>query len=37
MEFAISAENAFERAKAIADPSLDLILSNINMPGMTGA
>jgi len=36
MEFAISAEDALEHAKAIADPSLILILSDINMPGMTG-
>jgi len=36
MEFAISAEDALEHAKAIADPSLTLILSDINMPGMTG-
>jgi CheY-like chemotaxis protein len=36
MEFADSAVAALERAKAIADPSLILILSDINMPGMTG-
>jgi CheY-like chemotaxis protein len=36
MEFANSAPEALERAKAIADPLLILILSDINMPGMTG-
>ena len=36
MEFATSAPEALERAKSIADPSLVLILSDINMPGMTG-
>jgi CheY-like chemotaxis protein len=36
MEFALSALAALERVKAIADPSLILILSDINMPGMTG-
>jgi CheY-like chemotaxis protein len=36
MEFANSATNALERAKTIPDPSLILILSDINMPGMTG-
>jgi CheY-like chemotaxis protein len=36
MEFATSAPEALERAKAIADPSLSLILSDINMPGMSG-
>ena len=34
--FATSAPEALERAKSIADPSLVLILSDINMPGMTG-
>src|SRR5215813_2311607 len=34
MEFAASAPEALERAKAIADPML--ILSDINMPGMSG-
>ena len=34
MEFAASAPEALERAKAIADPLL--ILSDINMPGMSG-
>ena len=36
MEFAMSAPEALERIRAIADPSLILILSDINMPGMTG-
>jgi CheY-like chemotaxis protein len=36
MEFATSAPEALERAKTIADPALILILSDINMPGMTG-
>ena len=36
MEFALSAAAALERVKAIPDPSLILILSDINMPGMTG-
>ena len=36
MEFATSASEALERAKTIADPSLILILSDINMPGMSG-
>ena len=36
MEFAASAPEALERAKTIADPSLILILSDINMPGMSG-
>ena len=36
MEFAASAPEALERAKTIADPLLILILSDINMPGMTG-
>jgi CheY-like chemotaxis protein len=36
MEFAISASIALERIRAIADPSLILILSDINMPGMSG-
>jgi CheY-like chemotaxis protein len=36
MEFALSAAAALDRVKAIADPSLILILSDINMPGMTG-
>jgi CheY-like chemotaxis protein len=36
MEFANSALSALERAKTIPDPSLILILSDINMPGMSG-
>jgi len=36
MEFAMSAPAALERVKAIPDPSLILILSDINMPGMSG-
>ena len=36
MEFALSAPAALEQVKAIHDPSLILILSDINMPGMTG-
>ena len=36
MEFAASAREALERAKTIADPMLVLILSDINMPGMSG-
>ena len=36
MEFAASATQALERAKTIPDPSLILILSDINMPGMSG-
>jgi CheY-like chemotaxis protein len=36
MEFANSAAMALERAKTIPDPSLVLILSDINMPGMSG-
>jgi len=36
MEFANSAPQALERAQTIADPSLILILSDINMPGMSG-
>jgi CheY-like chemotaxis protein len=36
MEFANSAPAALEQVKAIADPSLILILSDINMPGMSG-
>jgi CheY-like chemotaxis protein len=36
MEFANSALSALDRAKTIPDPSLILILSDINMPGMTG-
>jgi CheY-like chemotaxis protein len=36
LEFAMSAPEALERAKNVMDPSLILILSDINMPGMTG-
>ena len=36
MEFALSAPAALEKVKAIPDPSLILILSDVNMPGMTG-
>ena len=36
MEFALSASAALEQVKMIPDPSLILILSDINMPGMTG-
>ena len=36
MEFANSAPAALDRAKTIPDPSLILILSDINMPGMSG-
>ena len=36
MEFAPSAPIAIERAGELRDPSLVLILSDINMPGMSG-
>ena len=36
MEFAKSAPEALARAREIADPSLSLIFSDINMPGMHG-
>lgn len=36
MEFAPSAPAALERAADLRDPSLVLILSDINMPGMSG-
>jgi CheY-like chemotaxis protein len=36
MEFALSAPDALERARVIDDPMLILILSDINMPGMSG-
>ena len=36
MEFAASAPEALERARTIPDPMLILILSDINMPGMSG-
>lgn len=36
LEFASSAPEAMEKAESIVDPSLILILSDINMPGMSG-
>jgi CheY-like chemotaxis protein len=36
MEFAPSAPDALKRAAEVRDPSLILILSDINMPGMSG-
>jgi CheY-like chemotaxis protein len=36
MEFAVSAQAALARAASVADPPLVLILSDINMPGMSG-
>ena len=36
MEFATSAPEALARAREIAAPSLSLIFSDINMPGMSG-
>ena len=36
MEFAPSAPAALQRAADVRDPSLILILSDINMPGMSG-
>ncbi len=36
MEFANSAPSALDLAQTIPDPSLILILSDINMPGMSG-
>ena len=36
MEFALSAPAALEQVTAIPEPSLILILSDINMPGMSG-
>lgn len=36
MDFAISAQAALARAANVAEPSLILILSDINMPGMSG-
>jgi CheY-like chemotaxis protein len=36
MEFATSAPAALRRAVEVREPSLILILSDINMPGMTG-
>src|ERR1700736_6028853 len=36
MEFAQSADRALQRISELADDSLTLILSDINMPGMSG-
>jgi CheY-like chemotaxis protein len=36
MEFALSAPDALQRAAEVRDPSLILILSDVNMPGMSG-
>lgn len=36
MEFSLSAVDALQRAVGLADARLILILSDINMPGMTG-
>jgi CheY-like chemotaxis protein len=36
IEFALSAPDALEQLRSIPDPSLILILSDINMPGMSG-
>ncbi|MBR0786500.1 response regulator [Bradyrhizobium iriomotense] len=36
MEFAPSAADALRRAAEVRDPSLILILSDVNMPGMSG-
>ena len=36
MEFALTAQAALKQMRTIPDPSLILILSDINMPGMTG-
>ncbi|TCU78796.1 response regulator receiver domain-containing protein [Bradyrhizobium sp. R2.2-H] len=36
MEFALSGPEALKRAAEVRDPSLILILSDINMPGMSG-
>lgn len=36
MEFALSAPDAIKRAAEVREPSLILILSDINMPGMSG-
>jgi len=36
MEFALSAEAALQRIREITDVTLILILSDINMPGMSG-
>ena len=36
MEFVLSADAALARATELRDPSLILILSDVNMPGMSG-
>jgi CheY-like chemotaxis protein len=36
IEFALSAPDALEQVRSIPDPLLILILSDINMPGMSG-
>ena len=36
IEFALSAPDALEQVRSIPDPSLILILSDINTPGMSG-
>jgi CheY-like chemotaxis protein len=36
MDFALSADSALQRMSDVAGASLILILSDINMPGMTG-
>ena len=36
MEFALSAPAALARAEDVGEPSLILILSDVNMPGMSG-
>jgi CheY-like chemotaxis protein len=36
MEFAVSADAALQRAVELREPSLILILSDVNMPGMSG-
>jgi CheY-like chemotaxis protein len=36
MEFVLSADAALARAAELRDPSLILILSDVNMPGMSG-
>jgi CheY-like chemotaxis protein len=36
IEFALSAPQALDRAATVVDPTLILILSDVNMPGMSG-
>jgi len=36
IEFALSAPDALEQLRSIPDPSLILILSDMNLPGMSG-